>query len=285
MQKHLLITISEDVRLMQGVRFVGSFFSNKADVELTLLYVSPRAEVGSGDKVQRSIDKKNTEIYRQKGERALEIARSMLIDRGFPGENITAKLMFKQFGTIKDIAREAKGGSYDAVVLGKRGYAIFEKVLQDSVTRALMERNIEFPLWICRQPEENRRNVLLCVDGSEPSLRITDHVGFMLQHEQDHNVTLFHADTGGAKDIDRMLAEASRVLLNNGVEKERITVQVAPSSGVVKTIVRETEKKAYAVVAVGRAGMKKGLLKGWMVGSRSMKLLEELEKAALWVSQ
>ena len=65
MQKHLLITISEDVKLMHGVRFVGSFFKNKADIKLTLLYVTPRAEAINGDRLQRSIDKKNMEIYRQ----------------------------------------------------------------------------------------------------------------------------------------------------------------------------------------------------------------------------
>lgn len=284
MQKHLLITISEDVKLMHGVRFVGSFFKNKSDVKLTLLYVTPSAETINGDKLQRSIDKKNMEIYRQRGQKALDVALKMLKELGFPAENISSKLMFKQFGTIKDIIREARTGSYDAVVLGKRGYAVFENVFQDSVTKAIMERDIDFPLWICRQPEENRRNVLLCVDGSEPGLRMADHVGFMIESEKDHEVTLFHADTG-EKDIDKMLKEAKKMLLNNGVEEERIHTQVVSSSGVVKTILRETEKKAYAVVAVGRAGMKKGLVKGWLVGSRSMKLLENLDKAALWVSK
>jgi len=284
MQKHLLITISEDVKLMHGVRFVGSFFKNKSDIKLNLLYVTPRAETSTGDTIQRRIDKKNMEIHRQRGETALGVAQKMLNKLGFPSENISSKLMFKQFGTIKDIIREGKAGSYDAVVLGKRGYALFENVFQDSVTKALMERDIDFPLWICRQSEENRRNVLLCVDGSEPGLRMADHVGFMLQSEKDHSVTLFHADTG-EKDIDRMLQEATKMLLDNGVEKERIDVLVAPSSGVVKTILREAEKKTYAVVAVGRAGMKKGLVRGWLVGSRSMKLLEDLEKAALWVSK
>lgn len=284
MKKHLLITISEDIKLMHGVRFVGSFFKNKSDVKLTLLYVTTSAETINGDKLQRSIDKKNMEIYRQRGEKALDVALKMLKEFGFPAENISSKLMHKQFGTIKDIIREARAGSYDAVVLGKRGYAVFENLLQDSVTKAIMERDIDFPLWLCRQPKENRRNVLLCVDGSEPGLRMADHVGFVLQSEKDHDVTLFHADTG-EKDIDKMLEEAKRMLLGNGVEEERIHMQVVPSTGVVKTILGETEKKAYAVVAVGRAGVKKGLVKGWLVGSTSMKLLENLDKAVLWVSK
>lgn len=284
MQKHLLVTISDDIRILHGVRFVGSFFTDKTNVRVTLLYVSPRAESVGGDKIQRDLDKKNTEIYRQRGEISLGVAQKILLERGFSAESISSKLMFKQFGTVKDIIREAHAQSYDALVLGKRGYAVFEKIIKDSVSKAIMERDIGFPIWICRRPEEDRRNVLLCVDGSEPSLRMADHVGFMLQSETEHRVTILHADTG-EKNIDAMLHEAKNKLLANGVETERISLQVIPSTGVVKTIVREAEKKAFAVVAMGRVGVKKGILKEWLVGSRSMKLLEDLDKAVLWVSK
>jgi len=284
MQKHLLVTISDDIRILHGVRFVGSFIRDKTNVAVTLLYVSPRAESVGGDRLQRDLDKKNTEIYRQRGETSLGVAQKILIEKGFSAENITSKFMFKQFGTVKDIIREAHAQSYDAVVLGKRGYAVFENIMKDSVSKAIMEKDIDFPIWICRRPEEDRRNVLLCVDGSEPSLRMADHVGFMLQLETEHRVTILHADTG-EKNIDAMLHEAKDKLLTNGVETERISLQVIPSRGVVKTIIREAEKKAFAVVAVGRVGVKKGSLKEWLVGSRSMKLLEDLDKAVLWVSK
>ena len=284
MQKHLLVTISDDIRILQGVRFVGSFIRNKTNVKVTLLYVSPRAETLGADRMQRDLDKKNTQIYRQRGETALGVANKILLERGFSAENISSKFMFRQFGTVKDIIREAHAQSYDAVVLGKRGYAVFENIMKDSVSKAIMERDIDFPIWICRRPEEDRRDVLLCVDGSEPSFRTADHVGFMLQAETEHRVTIFHADTG-AKNIDTILQEAKNKLLVNGVEEERISLQVVPSTGVVKTILRQAEKHAFAVVAVGRVGVKKGILQEWLVGSHSMKLLEDLEKAVLWVSK
>lgn len=284
MQKHLLVTISDDINILQGVRFVGSFIKNKNNVKITLLYVSPRAETLGADRMQRDLDKKNTQIYQQRGETSLGAAQKILLERGFSGENISSKFMFRQFGTVKDIIREAHAQSYDAVVLGKRGYAVFENIVKDSVSKAIMERDIGFPIWICRRPEEDRRGVLLCVDGSEPSLRMADHVGFMLQSESEHRVTILHADTG-EKNIDTMLQEAKNKLLVNGVEEERISLQVVPSRGVVKTIIREAEKKAFAVVAVGRVGVKKGSLKEWLVGSHSMKLLEDLDKAVLWVSK
>jgi len=284
MEKHLLVTISDDLRILHGVRFLGSFFRNKSDVKVTLFYVAPLSQLSKGDRTQRELDKKNAEIYRQKGEIAIKESQKLLRERGIPPENISHKIMFKQFGKVKDIIREARAKSYDAVVLGGRGYDILANVLKESVSREMLERDIDFPIWICRRPEEGRRNVLLCVDGSEPSLRMADHVGFMLQSEKEHRVTIFHVDTG-KMNTEAIIAETKNKLLVNGIESDRISTRVLRSSGIVKTILKEAERDAFAAVAVGRVGVKKSVLAGWRVGSMSMKLLENLEKAALWVSK
>jgi len=285
MQKHLLVTISDDISLLYGVRFVNSFFKNKAEVKVTLFYVAPRADIAGQVKHSgEDLDKKAAEAGRKKGEGALAVSQRLLCDRGFPPENITNKLLFRQLGTVKDIIKEAKQGQYDAVVLGRRGYALFETLLSTSVSREILDRDLPFPVWVCRMPEENRKNVLLCVDGSEASLRMADHVGFMLEAEEDHSVTLFLVDTGEEGDKDAILDEASRKLKENGLPEERIRTLVIRSTNVARAILDEAEKRAYATIAVGRAGLKKSPLKELLIGSRSMKLLEKVEKATLWVS-
>ncbi len=57
MEKHLLVTVSDDLRILHGVRFVGSFFRHKADVKVTLFYVAPLGELSGGDKTLREINK------------------------------------------------------------------------------------------------------------------------------------------------------------------------------------------------------------------------------------
>ncbi len=288
MQKKLLVTISDDLSFLHGVRFVGSFFRNKAVVNPTLFYVAPRPHVVGGDKGfgQPELDRKTAEAGQKKAQEALEAARRMLCDRGFPPENITCKFVFKQFGTVKDIIRESKTGMHDAVILGRRGYALFESVLSTSVTREILDRDIQIPIWICRRPDENRKNVLLCVDGSGHSLRMIDHVGFMLSDENEHAVTLFHVATGEGEDPEAILKEARNKLMENWFSDGRINSVVTSSTvtGVAKTILAETEAKGYAVVGVGRLGVDKGGFKEWLVGSRTMQLLDTIEKAALWVS-
>ena len=286
MEKHLLITISDDVSCHYGIRFVRSFFQRRSGVRITLFYVSPIIDPA----VERSrdrggLDRKMAESYRRRGQQALDAGKQLLTGGGFSSELIDCKFMHKQFGTVMDIIKEGKAGLYDAVVMGRRGYMLLEPLLANSVSKEIIAREVDFPIWICRRPEEQRRNVLLCVDGSEPSLRMADHVGFMLKDEPDHSIKVLHIDTGHGKHVDSIVEGARAELLQNGIEESRITTSVVRSSRVVKSILDEVEKNSFGVVAVGRVGAHKGSVKEWLVGSKSTKLVEELEKAVLWVSK
>lgn len=115
---------------------------------------------------------------------------------------------------------------------------------------------------------------------------MVDHVGFMLKGENDHSVTLFHVDIGEGESKEAIMSEARRRLFDNWVSDGRIHSLVAASAitGVAKTILHEAQAKGYAAVGVGRVGINGGSLKEWLVGSRTIKLVESIEKAALWVS-
>jgi nucleotide-binding universal stress UspA family protein len=283
MQKHVLAAVGEDISQLYGVRFICSFFKNKPALKVALLYVMPDGSGtgGASKPVLTHFGKQALNVC----ERGLKAAQQFLTDRGFPLEHVSCKLMPKSFGTIKDIVREGKAGMYDAVVLGRRGYMIFENLLSQSVSRQMMDHDIFLPIWICRQPEEGRKNVLLCIDGSEAGLRIADHVGFMLHDEEEHRVTIFQVDTGDATNMQASMEDAKRALTDNGIPEERINTRARSSGKVAEAILQEAKDGAYAVVAVGRVGIQKGALKQWLVGSTSIKLLDSLDKAVLWVSR
>ena len=288
MKHHFLITLGEDVSAFHGVRFVSSFLRNKQNVDLTLLYIaaSPDTAGSSAPLTPFPVEKKLTGPQAEKGKAALESARKLLELKGFAPEAITTRLLSKHSGTVRDIAREARKGHYDAVVLGRRGYALFERTLATSVSREMMEHRIDFPIWVCRHPEEGRRDVLLCVEDSEPCLRIADHVGFVLEKEPEHRVTLFHVDETGSERVGEIMDRARQQLLHNHVDEDRIREVVVRSLRVVPSILDEVERGRYSAVAVGRGGkQKKSLLEKWLIGSISMKLLEVLDKATLWVSK
>lgn len=288
MDRHFLLTVGDDLNSLYGVRFAGSFFRKKAETRLTLFYVAPRfdsMDLGE-DVAQHQMDRRLAEVYREKGQAALDASLKYLCERGFQEAKLTTKLIAKCHGTVKDIVLEGHAGLYDAVILGRRGYSLFEKSFTNSVSREILDRDIDFPLWICRRPEDGRKHVLLCVDDSEPSLRIADHVGFILNQEDHHTVTILHVDSGDGKNVERVLEQARSKLSANQVAGDRINTRVVRSTKVVKAILEEVEKGAYAAVAVGRGGSQStGMLRKWFMGSCSLNLLEVLDKAALWVSK
>jgi nucleotide-binding universal stress UspA family protein len=264
---------------------VASFIQNKDLTEITLLYVAQAGE-GATCSVSKAGDSSLSDSQCARGQAALDSARQLLVDKGFERGCVRTMLLDKRFGTVKDIAREAKAGLYDAVVFGRRGYTLFESTLNTSVSREIMEHRINFPIWICRMPEENRTGVLVCVDESEPSMRIADHVGFILEKEKQHNITLFHVSSGKKAEAEGVLDKAENQLQANGIEEHRIRRLTVPSSRIVNAILDELNKGRYAVAAVGRGGSEsRGILGKWLMGSVSMKLMESLEKAVLWVSK
>lgn len=286
MEKQLLLTVSDETTCLFGVRFLGSFFQNKSLINITLFYVTDHCEPPNSSLASISLHdapgrKSNDPCP---GNTAIEASRRILCNWGFSPDRITFKIQAQEAGIVKDIIREAREGLYDSVVLGKRGFGAFEDFFSASVTKRIMEDHIDFPIWISRLPESGRRNVLLCVDGSDASLRMADHVGFMLK-EEDHNITILHVDNDHKENTDNIIEGAFDNLIGNGIDQDRIDISVIKSHRVVHTILEKSEQKAYAIVAVGRVGAQKGKMAGWLIGSRSMKLLQNMEKTVLWVSK
>lgn len=287
MRRHVLVTVSDDPHAMQGVRFVCGFLLER-DVELTLFYTAPRpAEVWAEERDHWRLEEYDTRAAanRERGRRALDAAMDMLLEAGFDEALVQAKLTMRGVTTGADILRECEQGRYDAVALGRSGAAGLESLMHESVTRDILDRGFVAPLWVCRSWAPGRDGVLLCLDGSGASLRMADHVGFMLEAQPAHRVTLF-AVSGrgplGAGDPAPVFARAREILAENGVGPDRVDEATA-TGGAAGAILAEAARGAYAVVATGRTGQGRGLLRRVFMGSVSTALLRDLDGAALWV--
>lgn len=274
-ERQVLITVGDDPSALHGVRFVGSFFKRREGLRVVLFSVGQRTEGKPGPAPAEGA---KTE--------ALEAARRLLLDRGFPADRISLKRVEKRRSTVREIVDEARTGLHDAVVLGRRGYSLFEQTLSNSISREMIDQDISFPVWVCRRAEEGRKNVLLCVDDTEPSIRVADHVGFMLEYETEHSVTVLHVDDGSTRNTDALLERVSQTLTGNGMASERFTHQVVRTSNVPRTIMELAESGGFAVVAMGRGGKEpKGFLQKWTMGSKSLKIVQDMEKGAIWLSR
>ena len=284
MERHLLVTVSEKHDNLFGVRFLGSFFEEKKGMKVTLLYLTPRPP----GRFEKDMDtEQRIKKSEAKGNKALRNAKSELLKTGFDEEQIKTKLRPARIGKVNEIIQEGSEGKYDAVVLGRRGLSRLEETFDESVSSTLFDQEWGFPLWICRNPDTKRKDVLACVDGSDASHRMLDHVGFILGQAIHQNVTLLTISkkgTVGDKDADEVLHDSKKALMEHHIAAERIDYQVIPETNAGKAILKEASTRHFAAVAVGRTGKAMGFLKKVFVGSVSRTLFQELEGASLWLA-
>jgi nucleotide-binding universal stress UspA family protein len=276
MTKHVLLTVSGQRSAFYSIRFMGRFFSNKEDFRITLFYDAPKPRYTHTDQHAPASEQPRT---------VLSQARDLLIQSGFDRDAIDTRTQLQQMSKAMDIVREGEKGSYDAVVLGKRAISRLEEFFERSTTKEVLEKEIDFPLWICREPSETGRGVLLCLDGSEASYRMADHVGFVLQRQPKQHVTLFRLaeKPASAEKRDEILERGRQILAGRGIPKERTEARTAASSNPALSIMETARRDGYAVVAVGRTGKGMGSIRKIFLGSTSNHLFRELSDCTLWI--
>ncbi|ACU88824.1 universal stress protein [Desulfomicrobium baculatum] len=286
MDRHILLIVSDDSSSLQAVRFVAGFFAGQEKPHLTLLYVAPNPKAGltESEIIQDygNLSRREAQI-KSLAQTALDRAEELLVSKHFPKANIHKKITFKQLGTANDIIQEGITGIYDAIALGRRGLSRLEELIDDSVSKQVFTTPMEIPLWICRSHEKPASSVLLCTDGSPASLRCADHVGFMLANAPEHEITLLHVACGSSPAVpEDAIAQARRMLEENGVASRRIHQKIITCSNIAEAILRVAREGEYGVLATGRTGRGESRTLH-LLGSVSMNLLKHLESATLWI--
>lgn len=287
MEKHLLVTVSDEFHTSQSLRFVHQFFTRREELKLTLFYVVPRRPDWRLDPINLETNPEAlVHIERDKavhGVPAMEKAREWLLSMGFSAGQVRVKFSEGKLGTVKEIVKESEEGLYDAAVLGRRGLSWFEEMVADSVSHRILWESISFPIWICRNPERDRKNVLVCVDGSEECMRVADHAGYMLRNEPGHDITLLHVCSDDrCVRAEEIFGRALEEIKANGIPEERVGIKVLTSSNPARTILHEAQAQRYAAVAIGRTSHRPSTLKH-IFATTSLKILRGIEGAALWL--
>lgn len=278
-KKHFLLAVSKDSTHQYGVRFLSYFFGNKNDVLVDVLNVTHKNQ-GSG---YFSGGLQETSLKTEKS--FLGQVRQRMIDFGFPAENIRTEARAGAISTAQDIIAHGRKGLYDALVLGRRGLTLLESLIQDSVSSKVLDEQCDLPLWICREPERQKKNVLLCTDGSRQSLNTADHVGFVLEAAPDSTITVLHVSTGAGEKQQEILDNTVAEILNNGYPRESIITLALEGSNPAEVILKYARINNFAVIAMGRkcqTSPRTGFSR-FFVGSVSSDVLKNLERASLWI--
>ncbi len=292
MEKHLLLTISNDQETSSNLRFIRHFFDDLCDVRLTLFYVAPRPPDWRSDPAHLAADQQAVaqmeQLKQSSGKKALDKARRWIVQEGCEQTKVHTKIVPSKHGVVSEIIQEAHRGKYDACVLGRRGVSWFGELLEDSVSHKILWEEIDFPVWICRRPETGlTRNVLLATDGSDSSLRMADHVGFMLGGSRKHTVVMYHVIQAGkeGKDPKDIFTETRKALVEGGLQPDLINEEVVETKDVAEAILKRAKSGHFSTVAMGRAAGAPGAMDRLFPGSVSSSLLRRMEDFALWISK
>ena len=127
MGKKILVAFDDSENAMRAVEAITDFFTD--DARVTLFHVAMDTEalckMNSPEltpyfKSQQSTFCTMEDKKKELVEKAMQTAKTMLMERGFSGEKIRLKLESMEKGVAQDIIQEADAG-YDLVVLGRRG--------------------------------------------------------------------------------------------------------------------------------------------------------------------
>lgn len=292
MSLHFLVSISSDTENLNGVRFFSSFFQESEGCGLTLFHI---ARLDSSDSSAALMEmwknpeegvegKLTTGAYK-----ALNRARRHLRSDNIKVENMKTKTVQERYGKVRDILSEGSAGLYDAIILGRRAtYAlqwIFDRPGDEIPQAIIQESSLTCPLWVCTEPEEGRKNVLLCVDGSASSMRAVDHVGFVLSHVPQHRITVFQVSSSNNMNIQENFDETDKILAKHGINRERIQHREGSGLSVSGAILAEKNRGKYAAVAIGLEGNQEGGALGALgiKGGTAATLINKISKASLWI--
>jgi nucleotide-binding universal stress UspA family protein len=282
--KKLLFTVSDDPNMFNGLRFICRFFQNKSRFDLTLLCMaSPDSNYcrwrASNDQSEPATGEPGMD---SNWHLAREEALRMLQWDGFHPDRIRVKSTSSMICRIEDLEEEIGSEPHDAVVMGRRGLNRLKDFTQKSLSRRLFERHPEIPMILCRKPDLNRKNVLLCVEGSESSYNMARFVATMLAGES-HLVTLCNIIKDTSDERDKSMSIFNRceeIMRREGFDAGRLRHMIYPSDYAPRAILDNANWGKFAVVAVGTtANTRKNLL----FGSVSSFLFTELTDSVLWI--
>ncbi len=286
MERKLLVTVSEDKRAHCAVHFLGGFIKRKEEFKITLFYTAPRATTDLAKSAEEAREiKKLEDFYLNRGRKALDSAFKELIRYGFSLEQVEEKLVVRRFGKAMDIIQEAEKGLYDAVVLGRRGLSFIEELADESVTKAMLEQDVTIPMWICKGHHKGGKDVLVCVDGSEPSLRTVEHIALILEDQPEHNIVLATVQQHGQGlgEIEEIFERSKDVIEGLKIEPSRVKEKVLRGDNISGTILDEIHSSNYAMVATGRSGKGRGLFERLFIGSVSYEIFKKAQGLAVCI--
>ena len=189
MRKKILIAIDASIHSRHALDYALQLSATIKKIDFVLFHVQPMIslflveEAMRRSKARQELDR----LYannRKFSITLLEDCKARLIKNGIPADSIETKTIPRIDGIAEDVVAFAEAGSYDAILMGRRGIGGLQELLMGSVTANVLANSQVTPVWIVDGPVK-KENVLIAVDGSSKCLRAVDHVSFIFSGNRD----------------------------------------------------------------------------------------------------
>jgi nucleotide-binding universal stress UspA family protein len=308
MHKKVLLAIDNTRPSKMAVRYAVQISKSVPDLQFVLLNVQPmvsqflkdEAKTNSSARKQvEKIQKRHVQFSQQ----LLEDYRREMESQGIRPDQIETRTQPRNLGYAKDIIDMAQERDYDAIVVGRRGLSGIAKLYAGSVTSDILEQSQVIPVWLV-DGTAPAGDLLLAVDGSEASLRMIDHVSFMLAGTTNISVTMLHItnsannyceidlDESVTPELDKIVRRGDRACIDQfyphaikkfeqaGLESGRVHFETMEGGRRIgKAIFDFARNRKFQTLVVGR----RGLAKSFFMGSVSRHLINNLSDGALWI--
>jgi nucleotide-binding universal stress UspA family protein len=307
MKKRILVAVGDCIYSEHAVKYVARISSTAKDLNYTLFNVQPlvprifSAAAQKDSTVKAEIDKLIRENTKR-AKRTVERLKDLTVREGIAEKCVEVVTEPMQVGISKDILNRAEQGSYDAIVLARRGLTPSRDFFIGTIAAKVIEHALKIPVWVAAG-ENISMNFMLAVDGSDNSLRVVDHVIQMVGAQPDLRLTLFHVlphlrhyysldfemenpklheilqreDKARMEDFYRKARERLKAA---GLKMSRVEIKTSSQSYDISTgILGEARTGRYGTVVVGRRGESEA----FFTGRIAIRLVQKITDETLWV--
>jgi nucleotide-binding universal stress UspA family protein len=146
MANKVLLALDNSKYSLKAVRYVAKTLKPDSMVTMLTVLPDPTAACGLDGPSLIPIFKENIRTFctiedakKASMEGFLEEAKKRLVEVGFSPKNVSIRIRKKKSGIARDILREAKQGTYDTVVMGRRGLTGVKQFMAGSVTNKMFQ--------------------------------------------------------------------------------------------------------------------------------------------------
>jgi nucleotide-binding universal stress UspA family protein len=308
MHKKILLAVDDTQPSKMAVRYAVQMSKSVSDLQFVLLNVQPMvSQFLKHDARTSAAARKQLENVQNKhvqfSQHLLEDYRREMESQGIHPDQIETRTQPRNLGYAKDIIDVAQEKNYDAIVVGRRGLSGIAKLYAGSVTTDILEQSQVIPVWLV-DGTAPAGDLLLAVDGSEASLRVIDHVSFMLSGAANAAITMLHItnsvnnyceidpDESVAPELDKINRRGDRACIDQfyphaiqkfeqaGLDAGRVHFEMVEGGRRIgKAIFDFARDRKLQTLVVGR----RGLAKSFFMGSVSRHLINNLADGALWI--